>query len=147
MIKRDKIVNKLMNCRTKGEQMDVMDELILHDRELAKISLENNKLEDKPEFHGEFSEMTEEVKDSIINPKHYKIFSPEDYAKYPDGIEYMDLCEKVLAHLSGVTAHLVGQILKYSLRIGKKDSMEQDATKIEWYAVRLVKWVKKQNER
>jgi len=148
MSERDKIINRLTKCRTKGEQMDVMDELILYDRELARISLENeNRLKNKPEFHGEFSEMTEEVKDSIINPKHYKIFSPEDYADYPDGIEYMDLCEKVLAHLSGVTAHLVGQILKYALRLGKKDSMEQDATKIEWYAVRLVKWVKKQNEK
>jgi hypothetical protein len=86
--------------------------------------------------------MSEEVKDSIINPKHYKIFAPEDYAKYPDGIEYMDLCDQALAHLSGVESHLVGQILKYTLRVGKKDAMEQDATKIEWYATRLVNTVK-----
>lgn len=94
------------------------------------------------DFHGDFSKMSEELKDSIINPKHYKIFSPEDYAEYPDGIEYMDLCDKALAHLSGVESHLVGQILKYTLRVGKKDDMEQDATKIEWYASRLVKCVK-----
>jgi hypothetical protein len=95
-----------------------------------------------PDFHGDFSGMSDEVKDSIINPKHYKIFSPEDYAKYPDGIEYMDLCDQALAHLSGVESHLVGQILKYTLRVGKKDAMEQDATKIEWYATRLVNTVK-----
>jgi hypothetical protein len=95
-----------------------------------------------PDFHGDFSGMSEEVKDSIINPKHYKIFSPEDYAKYPDGIEYMDLCDQALAHLSGVESHLVGQILKYTLRVGKKDAMEQDATKIQWYATRLVNTVK-----
>jgi hypothetical protein len=96
----------------------------------------------EPDFHGDFSGMSDEVKDSIINPKHYKIFSPEDYAKYPDGIEYMDLCDVALAHLSGVESHLVGQILKYALRVGKKDAMEQDATKIEWYASRLVNTVK-----
>ena len=95
-----------------------------------------------PDFHGDFSGMSDEVKDSIINPKHYKIFSPEDYAKYPDGIEYMDLCDQALAHLSGVESHLVGQILKYTLRVGKKDAMEQDATKIQWYATRLVNTVK-----
>ena len=96
----------------------------------------------EPDFHGDFSGMSDEVKDSIINPKHYKIFAPEDYVKYPDGIEYMDLCDVALAHLSGVESHLVGQILKYALRVGKKDAMEQDATKIEWYASRLVNTVK-----
>ena len=96
----------------------------------------------KTDFHGDFSGMSEEVKDSIINPKHYKIFAPEDYVDYPDGIEYMDLCDKALAHLSGVESHLVGQILKYTLRVGKKDAMEQDATKIQWYATRLVDTVK-----
>ena len=94
------------------------------------------------DFHGNFSGMTAEVKDSIINPKHYKLFSPDDYADYPKGIEYMDLCDKALAHLSGVESHLVGQILKYAQRVGKKDAMEQDATKIEWYATRLVNTVK-----
>ena len=98
--------------------------------------------QDSPDFHGDFSGMSEEVKDSIINPKHYKIFAPEDYVDYPDGIEYMDLCDKALAHLSGVESHLVGQILKYTLRVGKKDAMEQDATKIQWYATRLVDTVK-----
>lgn len=96
----------------------------------------------KTNFHGDFSGMSDEVKDSIINPKHYKIFAPEDYVSYPDGIEYMDLCDKALAHLSGVESHLVGQILKYTLRVGKKDAMEQDATKIQWYANRLVETVK-----
>ena len=96
----------------------------------------------KTDFHGDFSGMSDEVKDSIINPKHYKIFAPEDYVDYPDGIEYMDLCDKALAHLSGVESHLVGQILKYTLRVGKKDAMEQDATKIQWYATRLVDTVK-----
>jgi len=95
-----------------------------------------------PEFHGKFEEMDSWTQDQIINPKHYKLFAPEDYPRYPNGIEYMDLCEKALVHLTGVQAHLVGQILKYTLRVGKKDAMEQDAKKIEWYASRLVKTVK-----
>jgi len=111
---------------------DTDDDTCLHEDEEAI----------KTDFHGDFSGMSEEVKDSIINPKHYKIFAPEDYVDYPDGIEYMDLCDKALAHLSGVESHLVGQILKYTLRVGKKDAMEQDATKIQWYATRLVETVK-----
>jgi len=95
-----------------------------------------------PDFHGDFSDMEAALQEAIINPKHYKLFSKEDYSAYPNGIEYMDLCDKALAHLSGVEAHLVGQILKYTLRVGKKDAMEQDAKKIEWYATRLVNTVK-----
>jgi len=114
------------------------DEACLKDDMLCSLEECSTELD----FHGDFSGMSDEVKDSIINPKHYKIFAPEDYAKYPDGIEYMDLCDNALAHLSGVESHLVGQILKYTLRIGKKDAMEQDATKIEWYASRLVNTVK-----
>jgi hypothetical protein len=94
------------------------------------------------DFHGKFEDMDDFTQNQIINPKHYKLFAPEDYARYPNGIEYMDLCDNALAHLSGVEAHLVGQILKYTLRVGKKDAKEQDAKKIEWYATRLVNTVK-----
>lgn len=94
------------------------------------------------DFHGNFEDMDDDTQDAIINPKHYKLFSAEDYARYPDGIEYMDLCDNALSHLTGVEAHLVGQILKYTLRIGKKDAKAQDAKKIEWYASRLVNTVK-----
>jgi len=87
------------------------------------------------DFHGEYEVMTDEEKDLIVNPKHYKIIPP---GNYPDGLEYMDICDYALSHLTGVQAHLVGQILKYSLRIGKKDSTLQDASKIQWYANYLV---------
>jgi hypothetical protein len=42
--------------------------------------------------------------------------------------------QDLLEGYSGVEAHLLGQIYKYSMRLGKKDSKEQDATKISWYA-------------
>ena len=78
-------------------------------------------------------------KDAIINPKHYKMIPPEAYEKHPDGLEYMDLMEYILAHHNGVQGHLLGQIFKYACRLGRKDSIGQDAKKIEWYANRLVK--------
>jgi hypothetical protein len=50
----------------------------------------------------------------------------------------MDLMTYILAHHNGVESHLLGQILKYSIRIGKKDDKLQDAKKIQWYANYLV---------
>lgn len=92
-------------------------------------------LEEEVDFHGDFQSMDEKMREEIINPKHYKIVPP---GNYPDGIEYMDLCVHALSHLDGVKAHLVGQILKYALRVGKKDDFLQDSRKIEWYANYLV---------
>lgn len=77
--------------------------------------------------------------DPVINPKHYKMIPKEAYQKYPEGLEYMDLMEYILKHHEGVEGHLLGQIFKYACRLGRKDSIVQDAKKIEWYANRLVK--------
>ena len=95
------------------------------------------------DFHGDFQTMDDKAKEEIINPKHYKLVPP---GEYPDGIEYMDLCCFVLSHLDGVKAHLVGQILKYALRVGKKDDILQDSRKIEWYASYLVKQIEKEKQ-
>jgi len=92
-----------------------------------------------PEFHGNFSDMSDEEKDAIINPRHYKMVPPEAYSKHPEGLEYIDLMEYLLGSHTGVQAHLLGQIYKYACRLGKKDSKLQDANKIKWYADRLVK--------
>lgn len=108
--------------------------------EITSKEITNKLAKGEPvNFHGDFSSMTEEQKDAVINPKHYKIIPP---GNYPKGLEYMDICDHALEHLTGVEAHLVGQILKYALRVGKKDAMEQDAQKIEWYAARLVETVR-----
>jgi hypothetical protein len=66
------------------------------------------------------------------------MLSPEVMAKYPYGMEYIDLMAYLLEGHTGVQAHLLGQIYKYSMRLGKKDNTLQDARKIEWYASRLV---------
>ena len=90
------------------------------------------------DFHGKFEDMSEESRDEIINPKHYEVVPPEAYTKHPDGLEYMDIMQYLLAHHSGVQAHLLGQIFKYAIRLGKKDAKLQDAKKIQWYANYLV---------
>ena len=108
------------------------------DYKAAVAEMEGNDL--VVDFHGNFEDMDDAAKDAIINPKHYKTIPA---GNYPNGLEYMDICEHSLAHLDGVKAHLVGQILKYTLRVGKKDAFLQDSRKIEWYAKRLVETVEK----
>jgi len=98
-----------------------------------------------PDFHGKFEEMSEEVQDDIINPAHYKMIPPEAYSKHPQGLEYMDLMEYILANHTGVESHLLGQVFKYACRLGKKDADLQDAKKIEWYANRLVSVIKERS--
>lgn len=90
------------------------------------------------DFHGNFEDMDDDTQDAIINPKHYKMIPKEAYADKPEGLEYMDLMEYILAHHEGVESHLLGQVFKYACRLGKKDAKLQDAKKIAWYANRLV---------
>lgn len=73
-----------------------------------------------------------------INPSHYKMIPPEAYEKFPDGIEYFDLMQFVLAHHEPFVAHGIGQALKYLLRAGKKDPLEQDIKKAIWYLTYLI---------
>ena len=100
---------------------------------------------DSPDFHGEFSEMDKWTQEQIINPKHYKIIPKEAYKEHPEGLEYMDIMEYALAHLSGVESHTMGHVFKYSFRVGKKDAKLQDAKKIAWYANRMVEILEKGN--
>ena len=108
------------------------------DEEL-KLNYGHSKPETTTNFHGDFDKMTEAQQDAIINPKHYKMLSPEVMSKHPDGMEYIDLMAYLLEGHTGVQSHLLGQIYKYSMRLGKKDNKLQDAKKIEWYASRLAK--------
>jgi len=81
-----------------------------------------------------------EVNDSVktsedvdhINPKHYKDVVP--------GYQYMELMQHMLKGFNGVEAHLLGQIYKYQMRLGKKDSKLQDLKKAQWYLNVLVKY-------
>jgi hypothetical protein len=97
----------------------------------------SKKEEDK--FHGDFGSMTPEEQDAIINPKHYKILSEATMLLFLNtGMEYMDIMRYALSKHKGVIAHVLGQVFKYSFRLGGKDDALQDAKKIAWYGNRLV---------
>ena len=68
---------------------------------------------------------------NAISPKHYKEIVP--------GYEYMDMMVYMLDGFEGAEAHLMGQIYKYLMRYGKKDSKLQELQKVEWYLKYLIK--------
>jgi hypothetical protein len=128
---RNEVLSKLAHAKSTAEKEQLTEYLINLDRDLeSQRNLEDNK------FHGDFKNMNAANQDSVINPAHYKVIPP---GNYPDGLEYMDLMQYLLAHHTGVTSHLLGQVFKYSTRLGKKDDKLQDAKKIQWYANYLVK--------
>jgi hypothetical protein len=146
-----------------GQEIHAWSEKLKEEERVSKIMTAKNRVEKRiakefseygnygennsplPDFHGNFKEMSEEAQDNIINPKHYKMIPSEAYSKHPEGLEYMDLMGYILKHHDGVEAHLLGQVFKYSCRLGKKDDDLQDAKKIEWYANRLVSTIKERS--
>lgn len=108
----------------------------------AEVSVNDYRMSLIPDFHGDFKSLDVKSKDDIINPAHYKVIPS---GNYPDGLEYMDLMTYILSHHKGVQAHLLGQILKYSIRLGKKDAKLQDAQKIQWYSNYLVKIIEQEH--
>ena len=70
-------------------------------------------------------------KNNAISPKHYKEIVP--------GYEYMDMMVYMLDDFDGAEAHLMGQIYKYLMRYGKKDSKVQELEKVQWYLTYLIK--------
>jgi hypothetical protein len=137
---REKILEQLMHAKTSFETKFLLDELSDLDKENIK---EFKKKRKEPVFHGKFTDMDDDEQDKVINPAHYKVIPP---GNYPDGLEYMDLMSYILSHHTGVTSHILGQVFKYSTRLGKKDAKLQDAKKIQWYANYLVKVIEQENE-
>jgi len=74
--------------------------------------------------------MKQKTVDDHVNPAHYKEIIP--------GYEYMDMMEYMLMDFEGVESHLMGQVYKYLMRLGKKDAKIQDARKAKWYLDRLI---------
>jgi len=118
----DKTITKFNDVEGYSRFVDAM----LDDWEIRQFE---KYMEDKME-----SEETKVVKKDHINPEHYKGVAA--------GKQYIELMQDLLEGYSGVEAHLLGQIYKYSMRLGKKDSKEQDATKISWYAQCLADYYK-----
>lgn len=60
-----------------------------------------------------------------INPSHYK--------GIVGNYQYIECMEFILG-FEGLKAHLIGQIYKYMMRLGKKDSEQQELGKVIWYS-------------
>ena len=89
------------------------------------------------DFHGDFGGMTEEEKDLVIQPKHYKLIPP---GPYPEGIEYTGLTRILLEGrpLTNFQAAMLAQVIKYLVRAGFKDEIAQDYRKMQWYLQYLI---------
>ena len=139
----DDLRKQLDEANTSWERGNLMEEiedlLAVRSDEINNILAQkpNNQerldLLDEVDFHGDFDGMTEAEKDAIINPKHYKIVPPGDY---PEGVEYTGLCRLIMEDkpLTGFQCHILGQVIKYTCRLGAKDAAAQDAKKLAWYA-------------
>lgn len=68
-------------------------------------------------------------KKDAINPPHYKNVAA--------GKQYMEL---MVDMLPDVGSHLLGQVYKYLMRCGKKDSEVQELKKAQWYLTALIKY-------
>ncbi len=66
-----------------------------------------------------------ENKTDAINPAHYK--------GIVGNYQYIECMEFILG-FEGLKAHLIGQIYKYMMRLGKKDSEQQELGKVIWYS-------------
>lgn len=71
--------------------------------------------------------MTSRSKDVVNNPNHYKLFGTT---------EVIDLIKELLTE-EEFRGYLKGNVLKYRLRAGKKDNVEQDINK----ALKYEKWI------
>jgi len=68
--------------------------------------------------------------DNVNHPAHYQLFPNQ---------EAIDIIELALSPDEFV-GYLKGNALKYRLRAGKKNSLEEDIKKAMWYEKRLREW-------
>jgi len=68
------------------------------------------------------------MSDPVNHPAHYKLFP---------GQEAIDIIRAALTP-EEFRGYLKGNALKYRLRAGNKDDLQQDINKAEWYRLRLI---------
>ena len=73
----------------------------------------------------QYNKDMEENKTDAINPSHYQ--------GIVGNYQYIECMEFILG-FDGLKAHLIGQIYKYMMRLGKKDSEQQELGKVIWYS-------------
>lgn len=72
-------------------------------------------------------------KDTDMDNKIKDAINPEHYQGIVGNYQYIECMEFILG-VSGLKDHLKGQIYKYMMRMGKKDSEKQELDKVIWYA-------------
>lgn len=77
----------------------------------------------------------EEGEDEVIDCEDDLVNHPPHYWVFPDE-EAINLIESCLSY-EELQGYLKGNYLKYKLRAGQKDNLEQDIAKAEWYQNRL----------
>ena len=87
------------------------------------IKLGNINMSHYPE-QLEREESTIESFSAVNKPKHYMLFD--------DGTEAIDIIEAALT-TEEFAGYLKGNFLKYRLRAGEKDNLQQDIDKSNWY--------------
>ena len=61
-----------------------------------------------------------------------KVINPSHYQGIVGNYQYIECMEFILGY-QGLKAHLLGQIYKYLMRMGKKDDELQETRKVVWY--------------
>ena len=80
-------------------------------------------IDTKQVFTQEMTGAGESASDSVKNPRHYQLM---------DGVESIEIIARSLT-LEQWKGFCLGNMLKYRIRAGKKDSLEQDISKANFY--------------
>ncbi len=68
----------------------------------------------------------------LSSPSTRDQINPDHYQGIVGNYQYIECMEFILGY-QGLKAHLLGQIYKYLMRMGKKDNELQETRKVVWY--------------
>jgi len=80
---------------------------------------------EEEEYYKGFNGLNNKDISNAINPSHYK--------GIVGNYQYIECMEFILGK-EGLKAHLIGQVYKYMMRLGKKDADLQEVGKVVWYS-------------
>jgi hypothetical protein len=104
------------------EKKDFYDLMTPHwSNEMAK---QYNKDAEESYYKG-FNGMNNSDISKAVNPAHYQ--------GIVGNYQYIECMEFILGY-EGLKSHLIGQVYKYMMRLGKKDADLQEVGKVVWYS-------------
>jgi hypothetical protein len=107
---------------TEQQKVDFYDKMSPHwSNQMAKQY--NKDIEE--DYYKGFNGISSNDINNAINPSHYQGI----VSKY----QYIECMEFILGK-DGLKAHLIGQVYKYMMRLGKKDEDLQEVGKVVWYS-------------